>query len=203
MAQRYGVALICVMHLNKSNMKAIYRVMGSLGFLAAARAAFLVSEDPLDPTGNRRLLICAKLNVAEKPASLAFATKDEKVVFEDKSVNITADEVLGGRSNIEAPERDRAVEWLKQLLSGVDSMPSKEIFKLAEENMFNERMLARARKELGIKCFPDFDEEGNKSWYWRLPGPDGDKPKLPTLSEMYARLNKMKKNMTLSKISTQ
>jgi hypothetical protein len=47
------------------------------------------------------------------------------------------------------------------------------------------------------QCFPDFDEEGNKSWHWRLPKKDGDKPKLPSLSESLANLQKMKQRIKL------
>jgi hypothetical protein len=76
-------------------------------------------------------------------------------------------------------------------------MPSNEIFKLAEEERFNERMLARARKELGIKCCPEFDEEGNKSWHWRLPKAEGEQLKLPNLSDTLAKLQKMKQSMKM------
>jgi hypothetical protein len=76
-------------------------------------------------------------------------------------------------------------------------MPSKEIFRLAKEEGFNERMLARARKELGIKCYPDFDEEGNKLWFWKLPKKDGERLKLPTFSEELAKLEKFKEKMKL------
>jgi hypothetical protein len=105
--------------------------------------------------------------------------------------------VLAPRSNIEAPERQRAIDWLRELLSDGKSRPSNEIFKLAEENGFKERTLQSARKELGVKCFPDFDEEGNKFWCWRLPKDDDSKkktsifdnmpkmPKLPKVSIQY------------------
>ena len=87
-------------------------------------------------------------------------------------------------SNIEAPERDRAVEWLKELLAGGQSKPSNEIFKLAEEQGFKEMTLQRARKEIGVKCFPEFDEEGNKSWHWRLPKDDDNKKKTSIFDNM-------------------
>jgi 5S rRNA maturation endonuclease (ribonuclease M5) len=198
MVQRFNVALVCIMHLNKGNsQKACYRTMGSLAFPAAARTVWLVSPTPDGPKNPRRLLIAAKHNILKEPTTLAFEIKDGRVVFESEPVNITADDVLAPRGNIEAPERQRAVEWLKEILSQVDSMPSNEIFKLAEEERFNERMLARARKELGIKCFPEFDEEGNKSWHWRLPKVEGEQLKLPNLADTLAKLQKMKQSMKM------
>jgi archaellum biogenesis ATPase FlaH len=198
MARRFNVALVCVMHLNKGNsQKACYRTMGSLAFPAAARTVWLVSPTPDGPKNPRRLLIAAKHNILKAPTTLAFEIKDGGVVFEEGAVNITADDVLAPRSSIEAPERDRAVDWLKQLLSGGQSMSSNEIFKLAEEEGFKEDTLKRARKVLSVKCYPDFDEEGNKLWFWKLPKKAGEQRRLPTLSETLAKLQKMKQNMKM------
>jgi len=74
--------------------------------------------------------------------------------------------------------------------------------KLAQEEGFKETTLAKARKELGVKCFPEFDDDGNKCWHWRLPKKEGEKPKIPGLAEAQARglaqLKKMKESMGLS-----
>jgi hypothetical protein len=175
--------------------------MGSLAFPAAARTVWLISPTPDGPKNPRRLLIAAKHNILKDPTTLAFEIKDGRIVFERGAVNITADDVLAPKSNIEAPERDRAVEWLKELLAGGHSMPSNEIIKLAEIEGIKERMLTVVRKELGIKCFPEFDEEGNKSWHWRLPKADGDKKKLPTLSETLANLEKMRQRTNLPTVA--
>jgi 5S rRNA maturation endonuclease (ribonuclease M5) len=199
LASRYNAALVCIMHLNKGNSsKALYRTQGSLAFPAAARAVWLVSNDPANPNSKRRFLINSKFNIGDKPSSLAFEIKEGKIIFENEPVNITAQDVLTSQSNIEAPERDRAVEWLKQILAGGVSKPSNEIFKLAEEQKFKDCTLQRARKELGIKCFPEFDEDGNKSWHWKLPKKDGEQFKLPNLAEAQARANETLKRMRQS-----
>jgi len=50
LASRYNAAFVCIMHLNKGNSsKALYRTQGSLAFPAAARAVWLVSNDPENP----------------------------------------------------------------------------------------------------------------------------------------------------------
>jgi putative DNA primase/helicase len=201
-ARRYNIALVGVMHLNKGNSsKAIYRTMGSLAFPASARTVWLVSHSQDGPKNPRRLLLPAKHNILKDPTTLAFEIKDGLVVFEDEPVAITADEILAPRSNIEAPERDRAVEWLKQLLAGGISMSSNEIMKLAEEEGFKKDTLAKARKELCVKCYPDFDEDGNKLWFWKLPRQEGEQPKLFNLKEAQARaqesLRRMSQRMNL------
>jgi hypothetical protein len=173
-------------------------MMGSLAFPAAARTVWGVSPTADGAKNPRRLLLPIKHNILKNPTTLAFEIKDGQLIFESQPVNITADEILAPKSNIEAPERDRAVDWLKEILGQVDSMPSNEIVKLANAEGINERMLTRVRKELQVKCFPVFDDDGNKSWHWKLPKADGDKKKPPTFSEMLANLNKMKKDMKLS-----
>jgi RecA-family ATPase len=202
MARRLNIALVCIMHLNKGNStKACYRTMGSLAFPAAARTVWLVSPTPDGSKNPRRLLIAAKHNILKDPTTLAFEIKDGRIVFERGAVNITADDVLAPKSNIEAPERDRAVEWLRELLSAGQSMSSNEILKLAEEQGINEHTLKKAREKIGIKCFPAFDDDGNKSWHWRLPKAEGEQLRLPTLSETLANLQKMKQSMKMPKLS--
>src|SRR5207249_1313552 len=50
----------------------LYRVGGSIAFLAAARVAHLVLPDPADPTGERRLFLPLKTNLSRPPAGLAY-----------------------------------------------------------------------------------------------------------------------------------
>jgi len=70
MAAERGVAVVCVSHLTKAGgTEAMLRVMGSLGFVAAARAAYLVAKDPEDP--DRRLFLPMKNNIAEDRGGLA------------------------------------------------------------------------------------------------------------------------------------
>jgi len=49
LAQKRRVAIVCVTHLNKGSGAAIYRSMGSLAFVAAARSAFVVTKSPGNP----------------------------------------------------------------------------------------------------------------------------------------------------------
>src|SRR5262249_51577459 len=46
LAARYGPAIVCVTHLSKGgeSSKAVYRSMGSLAFVAAARAVYYVTQ---------------------------------------------------------------------------------------------------------------------------------------------------------------
>ena len=67
LAERYGVAVVVVMHVNKSTAKQFFqRVGASVGFTGAARSMLLVARDPDDPDGERglrRVLAHGKCNV--------------------------------------------------------------------------------------------------------------------------------------------
>jgi putative DNA primase/helicase len=170
LAAKYNVAVVGVMHLNKgSSTNAIYRTMGSLAFSSSARSIWLVSSVPNSSGSPRRLFIPVKNNMLEKPSALAFEIKDNRVVFEKDPVNVPAELMLSSQSNIDSPELNRAIDWLTNLLANGQPLPSRKILRLAELQFFKNGTLQRARKEIGVVCFPDFDEEGNKLWLWKLP----------------------------------
>lgn len=167
LAEESQVAVIGVMHLNKnsSGSKVVYRAMGSLAFTAASRTVWLVSTDPNDPDSKRRLLTPVKHNVLIEPTGLAFELDNGRVVFEDEPVNITADEAL---STIEAPERDRAKQWLTELLPPGTSIAATEIQKQAEAEGISIRTLNRAKRELKVVSYPLQTEGKRPQWFWRI-----------------------------------
>jgi putative DNA primase/helicase len=57
LAAKYGVAVLVITHLRKGEGPALYRAMGSLAFVAAARAVWAVARDSDDLTGRRRLFL--------------------------------------------------------------------------------------------------------------------------------------------------
>jgi archaellum biogenesis ATPase FlaH len=190
MSERHGVALVCVMHLNKSNSgKAVYRTMGSLAFPAAARTVWLVSNDPADPQSLRRFLLPVKHNVLKDPTSMSFELKDGRVVFDGKPVTITADDCLGAKAEEKATEKQRAIEFLKKVLVGGEPVASKQIEQMAKDAGIKEMTLKNAKRELGVKAKVEFNEDGERYWSCSLPV---GKPKgLPTAEEVNRRLKEL------------
>src|SRR5262249_39471022 len=69
-AAQHGTAIMGVSHLNKSaGTEALMRVTGSLAFVAAARAAYLVAPDPENPA--RRFFLPMKNNIGPDSVGLA------------------------------------------------------------------------------------------------------------------------------------
>jgi hypothetical protein len=127
LAACYGVAIVAVTHMNKGAAgRALYRAMGSLGFIAMARAGWLVVADPQNPA--RRLMLPAKMNLATEPSGLAYSLQATvldglgpvaRVAWEPGRVTQTADAALAAAAA--DPEHrtavDAAVEWLRTVLA--------------------------------------------------------------------------------------
>ena len=168
LAEQCGVAVVGVTHLNKNaSGKAVYRAMGSLAFLAAARTCWLVTTDPNDQDSKRRLLTPAKQNVLIEPTGLAFEIVDGKVVFENDPVTMTAEEALGTTGTIEAPALNEAKQWLSEQVTTGKTMAATEVYKQAKERGISNRTLERAKKELHIVSYP-LSEAGKKIWFWGI-----------------------------------
>ena len=110
MANRLRIAVVAVTHLNKGsgggNQNALNRFAGSIAFVAAARAAFAVIEDPEDD--ERRFLLQAKNNLGKKSKGLAFRLEQRlvgddvmssNVMFEGDHVSESIDEALSASEN--------------------------------------------------------------------------------------------------------
>jgi hypothetical protein len=161
LAEKYNVAVVVVSHMNKGGGgHAIYRATGSLAFVAAARAAWLVERDKADPS--RRLFLAVKNNLAPEQSGLAFTMVDGRIVFEDAPVYTRADDALADEPPATPgpkPEaRNAACEWLQELLAdgpipvGDDKKPEPGTVRAeAQEAALSWATVRRAADLLGIK----------------------------------------------------
>lgn len=182
LAARYEVAVVCVTHLNKGgiNTEALMRVTGSIGFVAVARAAFVVVKDREDDA--RRLFLPLKNNIGNDLNGLAFALQSHvlpgeietsRVVWENEAVSMSADDAMAGDVNEQRSGTGKAVEWLREVL--VDGpMAASEVERCARDHGISTKMLRRARESLGIKPQKQGFEGG---WWWSIPD-DEDAPKM-------------------------
>jgi putative DNA primase/helicase len=177
LAAERRLAVVAITHLNKKVVgKAIYRAMGSLAFVAAARAAWGVICDPDDES--RRLFMPLKHNLAPKVKGLSFAIQataghdTPHVVWDASPIDRSIDELLQAPTafNSEAQDyRDRmghTIEWLReQLLDG--PIKRREIFFYGLISGHSEPQLYRAAEKLGVvKTKKGRDPD---SWEWSLP----------------------------------
>jgi hypothetical protein len=176
-----GVAILYVMHLNKSSgAKAGHRVSGSGAFVAAARAGWLIAPDKENQ--NRKLMVQLKNNLAANSGGLAYeivSTGDHAAIaWIDGTVNVTADEALRDNNQDKQKTRDREKAWLaKQLASG--PLTREFIRSQANETGFTWNSIRRAADDLGVEKFKSGFRCG---FSWRLPNPTSTDP-LPTSEE--------------------
>ncbi len=172
------VAILAVTHLRKGDGVAMYRAMGSLAFVAAARAAWAVVRDKHD--ARRRLMLAVKNNLAADVATgLAFTIEPHGtggapvVCWEREPVTITADEAMAPEPKRRGPssdEHDQAVEFLREALAVESRLAGEVIDEAVNGSGIAKRTLDRARKTLGVVAFRP---ENPGPWWWRLLGEAG------------------------------
>jgi putative DNA primase/helicase len=174
LASKHKTAVICVSHLNKSgNNDALMRVMGSLAFVAAARAAFIVIQDPTDSC--RRLFLPMKNNIGNDRTGFAFniapyqlsnGINTSKVVWAKEAVTTTVGEVMSLQQNTE--ERG-ALEDAKEFLSIILANGEVSVVTIRTEAKnagYSWTTICRAKKELQIMANKSGFKDG---WHWTLP----------------------------------
>jgi len=175
-AMRHDAAVVGITHLSKAADKAaMLRVSGSLAFVAAARAAYLVAADPHD--AERRIVALLKNNLARDRGALAYRLESvtvagietSRVVWEPDVVEgIDADALL--QPVAKASRQDDARQWLlAQLQDG--PRPQAFLEHMARDAGLSWATVRRAKDELGVQS-RKLDFTGG--WTWELPPAEGE-----------------------------
>ncbi|PIZ03488.1 MAG: hypothetical protein COY58_09205 [Gammaproteobacteria bacterium CG_4_10_14_0_8_um_filter_38_16] len=181
LAEKHNIAIICITHLNKcESQKAINRMIGSIGFVAAARAAFGVIRDNDDK--DKRLFIPIKNNIGNDRTGLAFYIephdledniKSSRIKWSNEIINDDADELLNRKPDA---EEKSALEEAKEFLIGLlskEGMHSTEIIELAKSEGIAEKTLSRAKRDLKIESKREGFGKGSKG-FWHLTNAKND-----------------------------
>ena len=174
MASTFRVAVLAVMHLNKGgSTNALYRVSGSLAFVAAARAAYLIARDPQNR--DHRLMLHLKNNLSRDEQGFRYVVRTADndapyIEWNTERVEQTAEELLAVSAE-ETPrqralsEREEAVAaWLMALLKN-GPLEATSIWRKAEQEGYPERTVERAAKGLGVhKRIMGYAGK----WHWEL-----------------------------------
>lgn len=174
LASRYQAAVVAVSHLNKSSgSEALQRVTGSLAFVAAARAAYIVARDK--EYSSRRVFVPIKNNIGSDQSGFAFSIESvtlnndiqtSTVSWENEPITITADEALSGNLGDDSRSQlDDAKGFLRGLLAD-GPVPVKRVRAEADDAGHTWATIRRAQKDLGIDAYKAGMKEG---WRWQLP----------------------------------
>ncbi len=147
-------------------------ITGSLAFVAAARAAYIVAKDQADPL--RRLLLPVKNNLGEDQTGYAFRIKSaslpggiatSRVAWEAERVTVTADDALApAQDREERSAVDDAADFLRSLLADAP-LPAKKVLAEARDAGHAEKTLRRAAKSAAVEQYKDGMQGG---WLWKL-----------------------------------
>ena len=175
MAARLDAAVVAIRHLNKrAGEDAIYRGGGSIGFTGLARSVLAVGRDPDDE--GRIILATVKLNVARRPASLAYRIvadgdyEPAHIAWEGPSER-TAEDLIG-RTRDEVTGRSKTAELahaMRELLgANGGSMAAAEAYRALEAQGFDitsKDNLMRARAQAGVRTTK---RAYDGPWFWSL-----------------------------------
>lgn len=162
MAQQTGTAIVFIRHLRKQEArKALFRLSGSVAFVAACRSAILVGN-----TREGQAVAVLKSNIAKKPPVLGYEITDQGLTWKGAIPLSTRDLLDPGTSNQRSP-RERAKKFLIQTLA-TGPKRAKEVKRLADKKEISTRTLGRAREDLGITqdkgCVKPDGFQGPSTW---------------------------------------
>ncbi len=177
LAAKHRVSVLAVTHLNKANtMPAIYRAMGSLAFVAAARAVWAVVRDTEDESGRRRFFVPIKNNIGADETGLAYALEpvgiSARVAWESDPVTMRADDALDGGGGRRAAVKEDAHQFvIDTITANGGDMLSDDLSLAAEANGISERTLRRVKKAV-VESYKDKGQGGR--WRCKLKGGQED-----------------------------
>jgi hypothetical protein len=165
LAETTGAAILIVRHLTKTpREKAIYRGVGTVDMIAAARSACLVGLHPDDP--DLRVIAHIKHNVSMKGPSYAFELIQGKE-SEVPQLKWHGEVELAAEQILQLPQQEprpieHAIEFLKtELKDGPRSVD--ELLDKAQTRTISKRTLDRAKQDLKV-----VSRKNGAGWTWRL-----------------------------------
>lgn len=171
-AERTGCAIILIGHMNKDskNQKGIYKGLGSIDIVAAARSVLLLGRDPKDKY--IRAVIPVKSSLASEAKAVTFElNKDTGFKWLGES-ELTEKDLLGGfkGDTTKLSKLERAKKGILDLLEDGDILVSEAEEILKDEDL-SLTTIRRAREALKIETYSKGYGEDKKG-YWRKPKTD-------------------------------
>ncbi len=170
LAQDSGVTVLGINHFSKkAELDAIHRILGSTGFVAAARSVWAVIQEKQDDDGDDeppRLLIPVKTNYSVAPTTLRFHLTDGRVVFDEGQHRVDIDSILqkakktgGQRAN----KKDEIAGWLSGRI-GSETVLADELQAEAEAKGFTWSYVQKVATEVGVVKSKSTEHGGKSVW---------------------------------------
>jgi hypothetical protein len=178
LAREKELLVIGTTHLNKTTTGGYrHRVAGSGGYLAVARAGWLVHRHPDNP--QLKVVAFGKGNLGRIPDSIVFSIESHEVANPDSDEvadvgrvardpepyidrSLTVDEVLAGPRPDHGSMEDEVADFLEGFLSDGPRL-AVDVLAAASDHGIGEKTLRRHRKAAGVDVY-----QSERAWWWRL-----------------------------------
>jgi hypothetical protein len=167
-AARQRCAVIFNTHMNKgggkTKVEAMMRVMGSVAWVNAVRAAYLFTPDPEDR--DRIFFLPLKNNLGPRQNGLVYQIEEqasgEALIRWQGEIDMSADEALERRGK--TPRAVKASAWLEEYFGDKEEVPSN--MEAATAAGLSHNAVREARAEMGITARQKPTPEGGHGWVW-------------------------------------
>ena len=159
-ASMYDCAIVLIGHLNKKEgTKGLYRSLGSIDVVAAARSVLQVERDA--EKSDIRIVRQIKNSLAPSDGEIKFSITAEQG-FKWLECEIKPDPSAELETPVFESKSEKAAYLVKKLLSGGD-MRSREIYMRMSDEGISHRTAENTKKELGIRSYRKM-----RQWYWSM-----------------------------------
>ena len=176
-AQETGSSIVIVAHLNKKeDASTLYRVGGTIGFIAAARSVLAVTRMP----DESRVLYSLKTNLAKRPMSMSYEIKDVRKRKTDTNTWMGEDTIhssairwLGevdfdpfAKVQIATPDSvaiEEATNFLREVLKGGE-METESVYEDARRAGVSKNYVNKVKSIIGV-----ISQRRSGTWFWQLP----------------------------------
>lgn len=170
-ASTYDCAIVLIGHLNKKEgSKGLYRSLGSIDVVAAARSVLQVERDL--PDTDVRIVRQIKNSLGPSDGEFRFEIRTD-TGFRWLEVSASPEKGQSAEQPVFEKKMDKAAYLIKKILSQGD-MKSKDVYALLEENGISHRTAEDTRKNMGIRCYRKMNH-----WYWSIEPAEGNKSAFP------------------------
>ena len=159
-ASAYDCAVVLIGHLNKKEgTKDLYRSIGSVDVVAAARSVLQMEHDP----GNKDIRIVRQIknNLAPSDGEIRFSITAEEG-FRWLECKIPTDPEAESEPPKFESKSEKAAYLIKKLLSEGD-MRAREIYMRMSDEGISRRTAENTKKELGIRSYRKM-----RQWFWSI-----------------------------------
>ena len=164
-ASVYDCAVVLIGHLNKKEgSNDLYRSLGSIDVVAAARSVLQVERNMTD--SDIRIVHQIKNSLAPVGNDIEFEIRPE-TGFRWIKCETPLVRPAGSEKLVFQTKTEKAAYLIKKLLSGED-MKAKEMYMRLSDEGISHRTAEDTRKEIGVRCYRKM-----RQWYWSLKPREG------------------------------